>query len=419
MTMRLSLAAALALIAASLAGCQASVATPEPAAGAVPRDPATIERGRALAIIGGCASCHTATGGKPYAGGVAISLPVGTLYSTNITPDKETGIGQWSEADFQRAMREGVARDGRRLYPAFPYDHFTHLQRDDVSALYAFLMSREPVHADSVAERLVFPFGIRPLLAAWDALYLHPAPWRSDPAQSAQWNRGAYLAEALAHCGACHTPRNLLLAEQSGRAYDGAESEGWDAPPLNGKASAPIPWSEEQLFNYLRRGTDDVHGSAAGPMADVVQELAQAPEDDVRAIAVYFASLMKNAGASAGAPSAANRLAGAKESSVGAAIFEGACAECHGTDSPRTLAGRPVLGLTTSVNARSPRNAIQVVLQGMQPAPGERGPYMPGYASILSDAQIAAVLAYVRERYTGRPAWSELADETGNIRRAQ
>jgi mono/diheme cytochrome c family protein len=346
-----------------------------------------------------------------------MTTPVGTVYSTNITPDAETGIGQWSEADFRRAMHEGVARDGRHLYPVFPYDHFTHVSDEDVSALYAFFMTRDPVRAETPENRMIFPLNVRGMMAGWDMLYLHPGPWQPDPSRSAEWNRGAYLAEGLAHCGACHTPRDMFLHEERDRAYAGSLVDGWDAPPLDGKSPAARPWSEQELFEYLWRGGDDHHGSAAGPMEDVTHNLSQAPEADVRAIAVYFASRMKGAARSQTppAPGRGDERMAATEAS-GAAIFAGACAECHGLDSPRILAGRPLLGVTTSINADSPRNAIRYVLYGLEQKQGARGAYMPGFDAILSDDQVADVLAYVRTRYSGRPAWRDLAQEVDNIR---
>jgi len=379
---------------------------------AAPFDAAEVARGRDLAMIGNCISCHSAAGGRSYAGGGPIRTPAGTLYATNITPDDETGIGRWSAADFRRAMQEGIARDGRRLFPVFPYDHFARLRSDDLSALYAFFMTREPVRATAPADELAFPFGARGLLGAWNALYLDDSPWRDDPARSAQWNRGAYLAETLAHCGACHTPRNLLLAEDRRRAFAGAEVEGWEAPPLKGPAAGPRPWTGDELFDYLRRGGNDAHGSAAGPMLEVTRNLGQAPESDVRAIAVYVASLMDAADAAAAEPADADDTAQRR----GATLFAGACAGCHGADAPRTLAGRPPLALTTSVNAASPRNAIQFVLHGMQRPPGERGSYMPGFDAMLTDDQVAAVLAYVRARYSPRPAWRDLPAQVARIR---
>ena len=204
---------------------------PRPAAASF--DPALVKRGGELAAIGDCATCHTAPGGRAFAGGLALPTPFGTIYSTNITPDEQTGIGAWSEEAFRRALWEGVDRGGRHLYPAFPYDHFTLIDERDVSALYAFLMTREPVTAPAPANKLPFPLNFRPLLAGWKLLFLHTGRFQPDPNQSAEWNRGAYLARGLAHCGACHTPRNAFGARKKDRAFAGGEAEGWTAYALD------------------------------------------------------------------------------------------------------------------------------------------------------------------------------------------
>src|SRR5438270_3548083 len=234
-------------------------------------DSALVKRGRDLAAIGNCNDCHTVRDGHDFAGGLAVPTPFGTIYSTNITPDAETGIGRWSEAAFRRAMREGVDRRGRHLYPAFPYDHFTLVSDDDDKALYAFFMTREPVRAKAPANDLSFPLNFRPVIAAWKLLYFRPGPYRPDPAQSEAWNRGAYLVEGLAHCGACHTPRNALGAEKKRERFTGGEAEGWTAYALNESSPAPVPWDGAALHHYLRNGWQDMHGIARGPMAPVIE----------------------------------------------------------------------------------------------------------------------------------------------------
>src|SRR5262245_41178237 len=207
-------------------------------------DPALVKRGADLASIGNCNTCHTAPGGRPFAGGLGFSTPFGVIYSTNITPDTPTGIGSWSEAAFRRALREGVGRDGSHLYPVFPYDHFTLLNDDDVRALYAYFMTREPVRAAAPANELSFPFNFRLAIAAWKLLYFRSGSYRPDATQSVAWNRGAYLVEGLAHCGACHTPRNSFGAETKPR-FAGGEAEGWTAYALNDASPAPVPWNAE------------------------------------------------------------------------------------------------------------------------------------------------------------------------------
>src|SRR5260370_119863 len=242
--------------------------------------PATVHPGG-----GYCAECHTAKGGRTCAGGYAMATPFGVIYSTNITSDPETGIGTWSEAAFARAMQEGVARDGSLLFPAFPYDHFTKLSDDDVQALYAFFMTRAPVRSPAQEDGLPFPFNIRYLQAGWRLLFFRSGRFEPDARKSAEWNRGAYLAGSLSHCSPRHTPRNLLGAEKAGDAYAGAAIDNWIAQPLTAANPAPVPWTQEELFSYLRNGVSVLHGSAAGPMAPVVHGLAALSDQDVRALA--------------------------------------------------------------------------------------------------------------------------------------
>src|SRR5262245_12445575 len=264
---------------------------PQKAPAAASFDPASVAKGFRLAAIGNCGTCHTQPGGKPYAGGLPIQTPFGTIYGTNITPDADTGIGAWSEAAFLRAMREGVDRQGRHLYPAFPYDHFTHVSDSDISALYAFLMTREPVRLENRALELPFPLNVRLSAAAWKLLFLREGGIAHDPAQSEEWNRGAYLVAGLGHCGACHTPRNTLGAEKPRQMFAGGESEGWHAPALGKSSPAPIAWSADQLYDYLRNGFAKQHGAVAGPMQPVVQNLKKASDADLRAISAYVAGL--------------------------------------------------------------------------------------------------------------------------------
>ena len=402
-------------------------------------EPEQVERGANLAAIGDCAACHTAPDGKPYAGGFPLRTMYGTVYGSNITPEPETGIGRWSQAAFVRAMRDGVSRDGRHLYPAFPYDHFTRATDEDLNALYAFVMTREPVNLVPPAPDLAFPFNFRLLLAGWKMMFLDRGSFAGDPAQSAQWNRGAYLAETLAHCGACHTPRNLLGAERKRHHFAGGEAEGWHAPAINADSRAPVPWTEESLFRYLRYGTAERNEVAAGPMAAVVHNLAGASEQDVRAIATYIASLI-------GAPDeerqnrAAHALATARQN-VGAAdveaqrgqpqggndaaiqaggvIYAGTCGLCHG--SAERAAGAPSadalhLALSTSLTLQSPRNLIRIILQGIAPPDGERGAFMPGFYGALTDEQVAALVVYLRAAYTDRPAWTNVQREVRRVR---
>ncbi|MBM3525095.1 MAG: c-type cytochrome, partial [Alphaproteobacteria bacterium] len=265
---------------------------------AAPPDPARFDRklvetGKQLAAIGYCAVCHTRQGGAALAGGLPLPTPFGVIHSTNITPDPETGIGRWSEAAFVRAMHHGIGQDGRHLYPTFPYDHFTRVTGEDLQAIYAYLMTQKPARASAPENTLRFPLNFRPLLAGWKLLYFEPGRFQSNPSRDAAWNRGAYLAEGLGHCGSCHTPRDALGGLRKDRKFAGAVIEGWHGTALNTDSPSPVPWTAESLANYLLDGRDPKHGIAAGPMTPVVDLLADLPDEDVAALAAYVLSFQK------------------------------------------------------------------------------------------------------------------------------
>jgi mono/diheme cytochrome c family protein len=380
--------------------------------------PELVRHGSQLAAAGFCTSCHTGRDGNGFAGGRPLATPFGTIYGSNITPDRDTGIGTWSLAAFTRAMRDGVDASGRFLYPAFPYNHFTGLSDGDIGALYAFLMTRTPVRAQTPAPDLPFPYNLRPILAGWNLLFLRQGPLERDPAQSETWNRGRYLVEALAHCSACHSPLNRFGAEQRGRYFAGGEAEGWWAPPLDRSSLAPVPWTEENLFNYLR-SWDSAHGGGVGPMQPVVEGLGQLPPEDVRAIASYVAGFLGPS-----TPDRARRtdaIASRAEPSRsdpavdrGAQVFRGTCATCHesGATVPFTVAS---LAQHTALAAPDPRNVIRVILGGIQPAEGEVGGFMPAFQGTLTEAQTADLVAYLRARFSDEPAWSNLPDAVHRI----
>jgi nicotinate dehydrogenase subunit B len=390
----------------------------EPVPDTAPRqfDPAQVAKGENLAFIGNCIGCHTVEGGRTLAGGRALPTPFGAIHSTNITPDRETGIGRWPLEALQRALREGIALDGEHLYPAFPYDHFTHAADADIEALYAFLMTRGPARASAPANRMKELFGFRPLLAGWNLLYLKQGALADDPAKPADWNRGRALVEGLAHCGACHTPRNELGAEQGDRAYDGAWAEGWYAPPLNAHSPAVQPWTADELFAYLRTGLGKTHGVAAGPMGQVTRALAQAEERDVRAIALYVASLMADAPAARAAPPPGGRTlpAGHDEAAL---LFAGACAGCHEPGAAMMLEGRPSLAWGTPLHEETPHDTLQIVVHGLRPPAGRSGPTMPAFGNMLTDRQIADIAAYLRARFTDQQPWSGLEQVVVQVRR--
>ncbi|WP_144636293.1 cytochrome c [Bordetella genomosp. 13] len=420
-TRRITWTALAVVLAGAVAACtyawQPAIAPLDhpPAASA---DRALLAQGARVADLADCMQCHTAKGGKPYAGGLALETPFGTIYSTNITPDAETGIGRWPLEAFARAMRKGVSRDGHLLYPAFPYAHFTRMSDDDIAALYAYLLARTPVHAPAQDNALAFPLNFRPLVAGWNLLFLDEGalPPPGTP-QSDAWLRGRYLVEGPGHCAACHTPMNAFGAEKGSQAYAGGLIDGWDVPPLNALTLARTPWTHAQLTSYLRTGLATEHGAAAGPMLPVTQHLANVPVSDVEAMATYLMSLQPPAAAH---PPAQADLpaASAQRINDGAALFASSCAGCHGAAAPmRTVGARPSLELSTALNADSPRNAIQLVLGGNPWNGSSSAHYMPPFANVLNDAQIADVLAYARAQYAQRPAWNGLQDSVAAIRK--
>jgi mono/diheme cytochrome c family protein len=386
--------------------------------------PDIVARGAVLANAGYCATCHTAKGGQPYAGGYPIATGFGTIFSTNITPDAETGIGGWSEAAFRRAMHQGVARDGSLLFPAFPYDHFTKLSDADVSALYAYFMTRSPVHASARENTLPFPLNIRALQAGWKLLFFSAGRFQERPERGAAWNRGAYLAEGISHCGACHTPRNALGAEERGKVFAGAPIDGWDAPPLTRSNPSPAPWTENELFAYLRTGVSQFHGTTAGPMSQVVHDgLTALPDLDIRALAVYFADI-DDAGARVAAAAPATRhelavsaLGAGPRDDPAARLTAAACASCHYNAGAATNPLRPDLALNTAVNAPAPTNLIRIMLYGISAREGAAGVVMPGFSRGLNDADIARIAAYLRATGTPRAPWPDLEKQVASIRK--
>jgi mono/diheme cytochrome c family protein len=389
-------------------------------------DPAVVAKGAALAAIGNCATCHTADGGKTLAGGRALDTPFGTVYSTNLTPDPDTGIGRWSAREFRRAMHQGIRRDGRELYPAFPYDHYTRVTEEDADAIFAYLMSREPLRAEIPENRMLVP---RATVAFWKSLYFKPGPLPPDAAHDAQWNRGRYLVDGLGHCGACHTPRNALGAEDPQRALAGGRIEGWSAPALNAQSPAPHAWSVEELTTYLRTGFDAQHGVAAGAMAPVAQNLATVSEADVRAIAVYVASQMRGAhpvestAASSKPASETEQIAedavpdsfgAAATGTDGAAVYKSTCAGCH----ERARRGIS-LALSTSVTDTTSANLIRITFEGASPREGQAGGIMPAFGGALTDRQMATLAEYLRREIAHAPPWSDVEREIAKARDEQ
>jgi nicotinate dehydrogenase subunit B len=376
-----------------------------------------IERGRQLAALGNCVHCHTSDAGGALAGGRAMDTPFGRVISTNITPDPEHGIGRWSFSAFQRAMREGIARDGHHLYPAFPYPSFAQTSDDDLQALYAWLMVQPAVAGAPPENQLRFPFNLRPLMALWNALFLQSGAVTQDATRSALWNRGAYLVNGLGHCGACHTERNALGAERRHDAYlGGALLQGWEAPALGALARTPVRWTAAQMARYLQRGHDAEHGMAGGTMAPVVRGLAQLPEDDVRAIAHYLVALQSESSPSTSTSMTAETLiARSREQAAvlrGPAqrLFESACGACHHDgDGPELVGLNQPLALNPNLHSARPDNLLRTILDGIQDPAFMAIGHMPAYRHALTDAQITELAAYMRQRFApDQPAWNGL-----------
>jgi nicotinate dehydrogenase subunit B len=381
----------------------------------------TVARGQQLAALGACVECHTAVSGMINAGGRPIETPFGIIYSTNITPDEATGIGNWSYPAFERAMRDGIHRDGRHLYPAFPYTHFAKADDADLQALYAWSMAQKPVRGEARRNELRFPFNLRPLLAGWNALFHRAEAFQPNPAKSELWNRGAYLVESLGHCSGCHSPRNALGAEQQSLYLAGGFAEGWEAPALTSLSQAPIPWSEDELFAYLRNGEARFHGVAAGPMAPVVKELMALPDGDIRAMAAYLASFNDGTADTSAQEARATQLETLTRvkfaATPGARLYQGACAVCHEVGGFPLFGSRPSLALNSNLHSPHPDNLIQVILHGIaKPASSDLG-YMPGFADSMNDAQIAELVSFLRRQFApDKPPWADVPSSISRLR---
>lgn len=378
--------------------------------------PEIVERGRYLAVAADCAACHTAPAGLPFAGGYALASPFGAIYSSNITPSKEHGIGRYSESQFASALREGIRADKAHLYPAMPYASYTALSDDDVHAIYAYFMQAvAPVERAAPATALSFPFNSRPLIAVWNALFVNDVRFAGDPARSAQWNRGAYLAGALEHCGECHTPRGPFMQSRYADAFDGGRVGEWLAPDITSDPVRGIgSWKPDEIVAYLKTGRLDGKARAAGGMAEAVtHSLSRLTDDDLQAIAAYLLTVRhvahwktSTSASGWGRPTSSEAsLRGAVEPAEGASLYSGLCASCHeatGRGTPDQVV--PSLFHNSTVGAESPENLIAVILHGVDREAGGHRVSMPGfgdssYVQPLTDAQIAAVANHVRVSY--------------------
>ncbi|TCS54471.1 mono/diheme cytochrome c family protein [Primorskyibacter sedentarius] len=386
-------------------------------------DPETVEKGRILAAAGYCSTCHTAEGGAPFAGNLPMATGFGTIYSTNITPDVETGIGAWSQVAFQRAMHEGVDREGQHLFPAFPYNHFTKMTDEDVDAIYAFIMTDvDPVPSVQKENGLPFPLNLRFLQAGWKLLFVDSGVYQADASESDAWNRGAYLVEGVTHCGACHTPRNALGAEREDDRFGGAEVEQWIAPALTAANPSPVPWTAAAFAEFIETGSAQLHGIAAGPMSPVVHAgLRELSEDDLNAIGVYLADQdgahdsdaevaeIVNASLAEGQPDKSYRM------ELGERLYATTCAACH-YNVEQIVLGRPDLGINSATRFSEPDNLIHVILNGVTSPEGIPGVVMPSFRTAMSDEEVAAIAAYLRASRTDEAAWPELSQKVSTIR---
>lgn len=384
-----------------------------------PASPDPVARGAYLALAGHCAGCHTARGGAPYAGGRPIATPFGTIHASNLTPDAATGIGTWTEDDFARAMHEGRSKDGRALYPAFPYTDYTRLTRADTDALFAYLKRLPPANAPNRPHALRFPWSLPWLLDGWRLVYFRPNRFEPDASKDAAWNRGAYLVGALGHCGACHTARDAL-GGPSGPALGGGalDALGWHAPSLLDDAEGGVGgWSVEETAAWLATGLGP-RAVATGPMARVVSgSLQHLVPDDLRAMAVYLKAL-PGAGTPAPKPSRAREPAGAVTLDLGERLYRERCEECHGASGEGGPPHWPALAGNRTLAQASPVNAIRAVLHGgFAPATaGNPRPYgMPPFGPELDDREAAALVSWLRATW-GRGASPVDAREVNALR---
>jgi mono/diheme cytochrome c family protein len=389
------------------AGC-GGAADPDPQAFGL------IQKGRYLTTVADCFACHTVPGvGQPFAGGRAIETPFGAITAPNITPDTDTGIGAWSDEQFDDAVRKGVRPDGSLLYPAMPYPSYTKMSRDDVLAMRAYLNTVEPVRLAVKADTLPFPFNIREAMRAWDALYFTEGEFQPDSRQSAAWNRGAYLVQGPGHCTACHTPKSFLGGDKTAQTLRGFNLQGWFAPDITGDTNQGLgQWSEADITEYLKTGHNRMT-AATGPMAEeVTNATSQYNDDDLKAIATYLKSLPQRPDKPAQAQADSSLM------TAGAAIFRDECSACHGIDGRGVPMLFPSLAQSSLAHASDPTSAIRLVLRGGRSVATQAeptAPGMPSYGWQLNDRQIAAVLTYIRNAWqTAAPPVS--ADMVGKAR---
>ncbi|BCM19784.1 c-type cytochrome [Mesorhizobium sp. J8] len=356
-----------------------------------------IIRGQYQAVLGDCAGCHTRPGGKPLAGGLPLETPFGALVPPNITPDSETGIGNWSEADFRNMMKTGIGHNGVRLYPAMPYPAYTRMTEQDISDLWAYLTTVEPVSNKVEANQLPFPLNIRLSMWGWNLLNFSETAFTPDPSKPAEWNRGAYIVQGPGHCGTCHTPKSFLGADKDSVFLEGASLQGWFAPDITNNAQSGLgKWSEDDVIQYLKTGVN-AHSIASGPMAEAVENSTSKMTDaDLKAVAVYLKSLGSDTGNAQPAKPDQARMV------TGEAIYRDNCSACHGGDGAGAGALFPALSNNSIIAQSNAETLARLVLAGSQAVHTRHArttPAMPSLAWRLSDQEVADVLTYVRNSW--------------------
>ncbi len=387
-------------------------APPPPVAVASDATSAQVERGRYLVALGDCVACHTQSGGARFAGGRPLQTPFGTVLSANLTPDRDTGIGRWTADQFYRALREGIDDKGRHLYPAFPYNYYTRVTRADADAIFAYLRSLPPVRHDFERNRLPFPFNIRSLMVVWNWLYLDEGTLPARPAQSAEWNRGAYLVEGLGHCQACHTPKNLLGAPKRDEAFHGGSFGNWFAPDITTNRRTGLGgWTDAELRDFLQRGIN-AHSAASGEMGEVVAfSSSQMSDADLQAVMTYLRSLPASPPVQMAKPVAAVMK-------QGEALWQDNCAACHRIDGSGSPGYFPPLKGNPNLQQSDPTTVLHFILAGTRKVPTDAAPTplsMPAFHWKLDDDQIAAVATYARNSW-GNAAPPVSAEQVGHIR---
>jgi mono/diheme cytochrome c family protein len=381
-----------------------------------------IERGEYLARAADCMVCHTSQGGKEYAGGLGFKLPFGTLYSTNITADKETGIGNYSDQDFLNAVQRGKRRDGAMLYPAMPYTSYTYMSDEDVLAVKAYLFSLPPVRAAVAENTLAFPFNQRWAMLFWSAVFNPDTRFMPDTSKSPEWNRGAYLVEALAHCGECHTPRNLAFALDNRKKFAGAVTAGWRAFNISSDKSSGIGgWKDEDLAAYLSSGHAPGHGAASGPMGEAVDHsLSRMTPEDIRAIVAYLRSVPPTPSpdlpATTAPPAPASHKQGVTADARGKMVLEGACVSCHGWSGESAISPMATLTGAWAVNDPAATNVAQIVISGTKRHTPDGALSMPAFGNAYTDDEIAAVANYVTARF-GTKGSKLMAKDVAELRK--